>query len=620
MLIACIALLSSFSFSQCDFNNPNFKNSAVYYYDKTFPAGNCYSYSEFFQMIEDCPTDKFQLSDATIRINPETDSAFIVDSKSLFKLRLTEQSSSFSKPTAQKVIDKELILTNVNFNRLSNNILLFPNGGLTGIRFKKRVSFSNCTAVSIINCSFEEEVSYRLDEDVRFISDEAIVIANSDLSGFYFSEFGDTDHGNIALILNNNRIGTVSIDMNQSVVSKFTFSKNKVSKGAIYLNQCNREVVIKNNSFSKTSTISALMSDTPITAFIFSDNHFQRKVLLDIVNLNPTMEIGWDQLNGKILSAKGCNQYKESVYSDISLESTEKYLRYINRIQGTKDDPYLKKRFRQKSLYNLEVSIRGELFEYYKSKHDKLSGNGVYIEIKDLETGHLQYLYHTEPTFNNYFKWKINEFLKSFSDYGTNPAKSIIYSLYVILFFSGIYLFFPNTWDTQGKNRIMKRYQFFIQYMNKEAGIHEVYLQSRQKDIYAYSEFEKVLRESEKTTPKFFIRTALPLYRWAIAGITISSWLIRPLDVMKGKWVDLSRWGKFWRTFILIVLFVIAIIFDLFVKSLNALMLSINTFTTLGFGEIPIKGLPRYVAIIQGLIGWFLLTIFSVSLISQLME
>ena len=41
---------------------------------------------------------------------------------------------------------------------------------------------------------------------------------------------------------------------------------------------------------------------------------------------------------------------------------------------------------------------------------------------------------------------------------------------------------------------------------------------------------------------------------------------------------------------------------------------------TLGFGEIPIKGLPRYLAIIQGFIGWFMLTIFSVSLISQLLN
>ena len=35
---------------------------------------------------------------------------------------------------------------------------------------------------------------------------------------------------------------------------------------------------------------------------------------------------------------------------------------------------------------------------------------------------------------------------------------------------------------------------------------------------------------------------------------------------------------------------------------------------------IPIKDLTRYLAIIQGFIGWFMLTIFSVSLISQLLN
>lgn len=37
-------------------------------------------------------------------------------------------------------------------------------------------------------------------------------------------------------------------------------------------------------------------------------------------------------------------------------------------------------------------------------------------------------------------------------------------------------------------------------------------------------------------------------------------------------------------------------------------------------GEIPIKDFPRYLTIVQGFIGWFMLTIFSVFLISQLLN
>jgi len=52
---------------------------------------------------------------------------------------------------------------------------------------------------------------------------------------------------------------------------------------------------------------------------------------------------------------------------------------------------------------------------------------------------------------------------------------------------------------------------------------------------------------------------------------------------------------------------------------INALMLSLNAFVTLGFGTIPTTGLARYVCIIQGFIGWFLLSIFTVALINQVL-
>ncbi len=58
-------------------------------------------------------------------------------------------------------------------------------------------------------------------------------------------------------------------------------------------------------------------------------------------------------------------------------------------------------------------------------------------------------------------------------------------------------------------------------------------------------------------------------------------------------------------------------LFGLVISVLNAATLSLNAFTTLGFGNIPTKGLARYICIIQGFIGWFLLSIFTVALINQ---
>lgn len=55
-------------------------------------------------------------------------------------------------------------------------------------------------------------------------------------------------------------------------------------------------------------------------------------------------------------------------------------------------------------------------------------------------------------------------------------------------------------------------------------------------------------------------------------------------------------------------------------RLVNATALSMNAFVTLGYGEMPAKGVQRYLAVLEGLIGWFLLSIFSASLISQMLQ
>lgn len=55
-------------------------------------------------------------------------------------------------------------------------------------------------------------------------------------------------------------------------------------------------------------------------------------------------------------------------------------------------------------------------------------------------------------------------------------------------------------------------------------------------------------------------------------------------------------------------------------RLVNATALSMNAFVTLGYGEMPAKGIQRYLAVLEGLIGWFLLSVFSASLISQMLQ
>jgi len=57
----------------------------------------------------------------------------------------------------------------------------------------------------------------------------------------------------------------------------------------------------------------------------------------------------------------------------------------------------------------------------------------------------------------------------------------------------------------------------------------------------------------------------------------------------------------------------------LLLSFVNAITLSLNAFVTLGFGSIPTTGIARYVCVLQGFIGWFLLSLFSVALINQVL-
>ncbi|MCS5491334.1 potassium channel family protein [Algoriphagus limi] len=276
--------------------------------------------------------------------------------------------------------------------------------------------------------------------------------------------------------------------------------------------------------------------------------------------------------------------------------------------------------FENKIAYDLLVGSYKVLQDRYQKFGDQDSYNACYVEMKNFETRRLAYLFDQNPSFKSFFTWKINQFLKVFSAYGTEPARAIIFSIYVILVFALIYLFFPNSWDAHGKNRIVDRYSFFFKYLQRNAGMHEVYLEEKKNELLGYDEFKSLITQSEKSVPRFFSATALPLYQWAISGTRLSAKILSKVDILKGTWEDLPAGQKAWKSFLLVGGFLIALVYDLLIKVLNALMLSINTFTTLGFGEIPIKGLPRYLAIIQGFIGWFMLTIFSVSLISQLLN
>ena len=370
---------------------------------------------------------------------------------------------------------------------------------------------------------------------------------------------------------------------------------------------------ITNNTFKKPARIEFKNSKS----LDFENNTFNTFVGLDIDEFPVNTTISWEQFSNKLINFEG---YRLDFMYRRDVLKTQPQIAG-NWLQEDLANRYIEESsFKRKPSYINEVKLRSKFLAYFKNIYDLESANKVYIDLKNLETKRLAFVYENNPSFKSYFTWKINQFLKVFSAYGTEPARAVVFSMYVILLFAFVYLLFPNSWDSHGKKRLMHRFEFFQKYLRRNEGIHTIYLEGKEQEISSFNDFKNKLDAAKLELPAFFISWSKPLYNASMFSSKLMTRFLKTTDVLSGKWKDLTPKQKRLKNIQIGFLLILGLLYDVFIKALNALMLSINTFTTLGFGEIPIKGLPRYLAIIQGFIGWFMLTIFSVSLISQLLN
>jgi len=587
-----------------------------------------YSYTEFFKMLEAEQDSIFKLENAVIKFDASTDSIYSFtrtrDSLGDFNLQ------PFKKDTIH--ITKALDLNNVQF--LKDEYL---NGsGLLSMVFHKKVTLKNTSEITFGNSLFKETFYYYVDKDIVDLSTTTytkdglamVEIENCTfLKGIYAYNIAELDNNQTSPIqVTFSKCEIYPLENKEYLHSYFNLksaitlniNQNRFNgKGRVFIIFGEKEKIffLSENSFIETIVcLSGVQSNSDSFFYEISKNTLYNPI---IIEFDPSGKLifDWEQLKNGVISSISYQRSLSKLNASKDFDYFESYIdpdiisKYMNEY-----------RFENTEAFREESKLYGQFYKKYKEGQDIESANKVYIVLKDLQTDRFKFLYQENPSFKTFFTWKINQFLKVFSAYGTEPARAIIFSLYVILAFALIYLFFPNSWDKHGKNRIIDRYTFFLKYMNKDAGIHEVYLEGQKEELMQYDEFKLMIESYGKTVPKFFAVTALPLYKWAISGTRLSASFLKRIDIMRGTWQELPSQQRFWKSILLVSAFLVAIVYDIFIKMLNALMLSINTFTTLGFGEIPIKGLPRYLAIIQGFIGWFMLTIFSVSLISQLLN
>jgi len=289
------------------------------------------------------------------------------------------------------------------------------------------------------------------------------------------------------------------------------------------------ELVIDDNLFQSSID---MHSSSVEKRLIFHDNTIENYVgFNDVIFTEFFNMLEWDQFAGN----------KLCIFEDTPLEIIKDCPNNFGftKIYDDKAVLYLAENFEElenQNSYRLLISIYQRLTNIYKSNGDIKSGNGCYSEMKDVQSRMLKHRFSNHRTFDNFFRWKLAQLLKVYVNYGTDPARAITISVWVVFIFGIFYFFFPSEWDVASKSKLIGDFQKFV----------------HRNDQGYY----------------------------------------RPL---------------------------LSLVYGFVISLLNALTLSLNSFVTLGFGNIPTKGLARYICIIQGFIGWFLLSIFTVALINQVL-
>lgn len=276
--------------------------------------------------------------------------------------------------------------------------------------------------------------------------------------------------------------------------------------------------------------------------------------------------------------------------------------------------------FRYHEKYKAMLSVFAKLQSLYKYMGDSDSDDLCYVDKKTLETLRKRHEYFEKPNINSWFEWRVNEFLAFFCSYGTDPVRSLIYSLYVVLLFAAFYILFPSERDNLSLSRLRAKLEKIGNYLSSDLSLDDVQFEDRKHQIRRAELLNQALRKYKENLPDFISFFVKILYSVNTGYHYMLKRFYKVTDFSPGKWTTLTTGRRALAISTLSLYFLWYFILGFTMRVLNATALSMNAFITLGYGEIHAKGVSRYMAVLEGVIGWFLLSIFSVSLISQILE
>jgi len=293
--------------------------------------------------------------------------------------------------------------------------------------------------------------------------------------------------------------------------------------------------------------------------------------------------------------------------------------------------PYQAKTDKQLSenlKYNDLISAYNKFNKLYHDRGDITSANASYVEIKNIETCKQAYIQKINPSFNNFINYNLNIFLKFFSDFATNPGRALAHSIVMILAFSLLYIFTFSGWDGLTYKFYFSQFNIFSEYISSTKTINQVLeskrKKSNEKDEYAENIKDLILdyKKRHKEIPAMLKLIGKPIYFISRFKDDIIPQLLTLVNFQKKAWSDLKTFEKIKSGILITIILTVFVLYALFVKIFSSVMLSLNSFVVIGFGSLPEsdKSLAMYLTIIEGIIGWFYLMIFTITLLSQVLQ
>jgi hypothetical protein len=344
-----------------------------------------------------------------------------------------------------------------------------------------------------------------------------------------------------------------------------------------------------------------LMKSTVSNSLILESVALEKGIVLNGLSINPlNTSIDWSSIgNGKMAVALSDSTFANAAYFQ------------------TYDDP---------RVYPKLVSSYTNIFQTYRAQGNRFDADAAYIEFKRLQTKRYYAHYLATGNTESYFLYSLDRFIDVFSDYGTSTYKSFRFSLYVILAFACIYFVAPFTPGPNQRRTLGTQFILYGTFLNTRRQPYRLFLEHLAlfDDQARAGGIRRQLRRSALRLPSFYKRLhSVPDLTLYNMFLRIEGYLYKRLGSRKNRiiaWAELPRRRRWQIKGLLGLALLSSIVYFTLRKMLDAVVLSLNVFSTLGFGEIRVGGLVSYITIIQGFIGWFLLSIFSVVLLNQLIQ